>query len=256
MNFSDKQYNKLKKLFDNPRDVLIVHWTRQNLKDNQGGFSTPRIIGIIVRSLDEAITKTFAIHLEAEKSGFTSEDIETYYDQLEEQVLKDFNEFVREYNFCQWVHWDSDDPHLGFEAISHRYSVLVNKEDQDLVEIPTQNRINLNSCLKEIYGSNYESNPQLDNLMKSNNDGQLENDTLPVHEEARLFKNSQFPEIIQSLKCKADFFIETIRKIVDKTLNVSNKNFLYRMGKFFTHPIMIAIAWFCTIISLILAFVF
>ena len=81
-----------------------------------------------------------------------------------------------------------------------------------MVEIPTQNRINLNSCLKEIYGSNYESIPQLDNLMKSNNDGQLKSDALPVQEEARLFKNSQFPEILQSLNAKQIFSLKLFVK--------------------------------------------
>ncbi|BFP42470.1 hypothetical protein FGF1_33150 [Flavobacteriaceae bacterium GF1] len=254
MNSSDKQYKRLKKLFNNPKNVLVIHWARQNLKDNQGGYSTPRIIAIMIRSLDESITKIFAIHLEAEKSGFTSEDIETYYDQLEEQVLKDFNEFVREYNNCDWVYWDSDDPHSGFEATSHRYHVLVNKEDQDLVEIPFHKRVSLNSCLKEIYGANYENDPQLDNLMKSNNDGQLKANVLSIQDEARAFKNSEFPGILQSIKSKADFLIEVIRKVVNKNLSVSNKNFLYRMGKFFSHPIMIAIAWTCTVISLIIGF--
>jgi len=182
MNFSDSRYKRLKNLFDNSQDVFVIHWSRQNLTDNEGGVSTPRIVGIIVRSLDGAITKTFAIHLEAEKAGFTSEDIDTYYDQLEERVLRDFVDFAKQYSTNTWVHWDSDDPHIGFEAISHRYEVLLNKgseegqqdEVQDIFEIPVQNRVNLNSCLKEIYGSNYEKRPQLQNLIKSNNDGDCE----------------------------------------------------------------------------------
>ncbi|MFA0964548.1 hypothetical protein AB9P05_22260 [Roseivirga sp. BDSF3-8] len=253
MNFSDKQYKRLKKLFDNPENVLVVHWARQNLKDNSGGF-TPRITAIFVQSLDESTNRYFAIHLEAEKIGLIPEDIETYYDQLEEQILKDFNEFVREYNNCEWVYWDSDDPHSGFEATNHRYQVLVNKEDQNLVEIPVHKRVNLNSCLKEIYGVNYESIPQLDNLMKSNNDGQLKSDVLSIQDEARAFKNADFSGILQSIKSKADFLIEVIRKAVDKNLSVRNKNLIYRIGKFFSHPIMIGIAWLCTVISLIVAF--
>lgn len=262
MNFSDSRYKRLKNLFDNPQDVFVIHWSRQNLNDNEGGVSTPRIVGIIVRSLDGAITKTFAIHLEAEKAGFTSEDIDTYYDQLEERVLRDFVDFAKQYSTNTWVHWDSDDPHIGFEAITHRYKVLLNKgneegqqDEVDIFEIPVQNRVNLNSCLKEIYGSNYEKAPKLQNLIKSNNDGQPKTGMLTLEEEARSFKKSQFPQILQSLQTKVDFLIEVVRKTVDKKLQVSNKNFIYRLGLFFTHPIMIAIAWLATIVSVILAFI-
>ena len=242
MNYSNTQYKKLKNLFDNTQDVFVIHWSRQNLTDNEGGFSTPRIIGIIIRSLNGAITKTFAIHLEAEKAGLTSEDIDTYYDQLEEQVLKNFIVFTEQYSTNIWVHWDSDDPHVGFEAIDHRYRVLYNKgveegeqeEIQNTFKIPLQNRINLNSCLKEIYGLKYEKPPQLQNLIKSNNDGQLVNGILALEDEARAFNQSRYPQILQSLQKKADFLIDTLRKTVDKKLVVSNKNILYKIEKFYT----------------------
>jgi len=253
MNLSEKQYNNLKRLVDNPDSSLVIHWARQNLKDNQGGYSTPRITAIIIRSLDETISKIFAIHLEAEKSGLISDDYETFYDQLEEQVLKDLNDFVKEYINCRWIFWDSDDPHSGFEATSHRYRVLVDKEGHNLVNVPAKKRISLNSCLKEIYGSNYESSPQLNNLMMSNNNGQLKNNILSIEDEARAFKNSEYPEILESIKGKADFLIEVTRKTVNKSLVVSNKNFLHRLGNFFTHPIVIGIAWITGILGFILA---
>ena len=264
MNFTDSQYKKLKNLFDNSESVFVIHWTRQNLTDNEGGVSTPRIVGIFVRSLDGAITKTFAIHLEAEKAGFTSEGIEIYYDQLEEQVLRDFFKFTKEYSTNKWVYWDSDDPHIGFEATAHRYKVLVGKgfdggeqeEENDIFEIPAQYRVNLNSCLKEIYGANYEKPPQFQNLIKSNNEGQPISNLLTLEEEARCFMKSQYPLILLSLQNKVDFLIDVVRNTVYKKLKVRKKNLISRLGLFFSHPIMIAIAWTATVTSFILALFF
>lgn len=248
-------YDQLKSLSGDPRNVFTIHWARQSLNDNEGGRATPRIIAIMVRSLDESVTEIFAIHLEAERVGIVWEEIETYYDQLEEQMIRAFNDFINKYKSNIWVHWDSEDTHLGFEALKHRYRVLVDEQGMGYTEIPHNKRINLNSCLKRIYGRNYENHPQFENLCKSNNNGVLKSSFLTLQEEADCFRQLDFPIILESVKAKTDFLIEVVNKAVDKHLKVGNRNLMRKIGAFFTHPIMIAIAWIVGILGFILSIV-
>lgn len=251
MTKEEVSYNKLKSLLESSSKVLCIHCSRQNLLDNDNGRATPRVTAISVKSLDERMVKTFAIHLEAEKFKVEWEEVENYYDLLEENMIKEFNRFVGDCRQFQWLYWDTDGIHFGLEAIKHRYCVLVNTEGKGFTEIPIENRVNLNFHLKSIYGDDYESDPKLDNLMKSNNGGFTRNGFLTLEEEAHHFNRLDFPSILDSVNCKVDFIITTLKKVVGKHLIVSNSNFLYKVGKFFTSPLMIAIAWLATVLSLL-----
>ena len=93
----DNAVQLLRSLMDNPGESLVIHYSRQNLSDNERGMATPRIIAIMVKSLDGITTHCFAIHHEAEKAKIILENIEDYYDFLEARVLTGFNTFVKNF---------------------------------------------------------------------------------------------------------------------------------------------------------------
>lgn len=235
-----------------PGNSLVIHYSRQDLNDNEKGMATPRIIAIMIKSLDGKTTDCFAIHHEAEKAKVILENITDYYDQLEERVIRGFNAFVKTHSGCKWLHWDMNDVHFGFDAIKHRYKVLIDEEGKGFEEVPFHNRININEIVKDIYGSNYEKDPQLDNLMRTNSKGHLKEDFLTLPEEAAAFKQLDFPKILESLRCKVNFLLDVINKTFASNLKVGKKNNINRLRAFITHPVTATISLLLTILSIII----
>ncbi len=248
----NRELKVLQHLKENSSQVLFIHYSRQNLNDNDQGVATPRIIAIMIKSLDGATTYTFAINHEAEKAKVIRENIADYYDLLESRLLTGFNNFVKTKDGYKWLHWDMNDVHFGFEAIAHRYKVLIDENGKDFNEIPFQNRINLNDVLKKIYSSSYEKDPQLDNLMKTNNKGNFKDGFLTLSEEAIAFKQLDFPKILESLRCKVNFILDVVNKVISKNLKIGKNNTTNRLRAFITHPATATISMLLTLLSIIL----
>jgi hypothetical protein len=248
----DNAIQQLKILKDNPGEAMVIHYSRQNLNDNERGMATPRIIAIMVKSLDGITTNCFAIHHEAEKAKVILENIEDYYDLLEGRLLIGFNFFVKNNPGRKWVHWDMNDVHFSFEALEHRYKVLVDELGKDFIQIPYNDRINLNQLIKDIYSSNYENDPQLDNLMRTNNNGQLKDGFLTLPQEAQQFKQLGFPSILESLRYKVNFLLDVIEKAANNTLKVGKRNHINRLKAFITHPVTATISLFLSLASLVM----
>lgn len=253
-NKKDIALNILEKIKANAGEALVIHYSRQNLNDNERGMATPRIIAIMIKSLDGKTVSSFAIHHEAEKAKVILENITDYYDLLEERLIKGFNSFVKRHSGYIWLHWDMNDVHFGFEAIEHRYKVLIDEDGKDYQEIPFQNRININQLVKDIYSSNYEKEPLLDNLMRTNNKGNLRDGFLTLPEEALAFKQLEFPKILESLRCKINFILDVIEKTKNQTLKVGKRNSINKLRSFITHPITATISLLLTLTSIILKF--
>lgn len=219
---SEAAKKTIESLIDNPNQSFVIHYARQNLMDNESGVATPRIIAILVKSLDGNRNECFAIHHEAEKANIIRENIVDHYDFLEERLLRGFNAFVKNNRNCRWINWDMNGVHFSFEAIKHRYMVMISEAEQDFQEIAHQNRVNLNSLLKEIYGNNYVAEPVFESLMKCNNGGVCKRDFLTLEAEARAFTNLEFPAILESLICKVDFVSEVLGKTSDGSLEIAN----------------------------------
>jgi hypothetical protein len=242
---------QLRSLLNNPQEALVIHYSRQNLNDNERGMATPRIIAILIKSLDGITTNCFAIHHEAEKAKVILENITDYYDLLEANLIKGFNNFIKQNPGRKWIHWDMNDVHFSFEAIEHRYKVLVEESGAGYVQVPNNDRINLNQVIKAIYSSNYEKDPQLDNLMRTNNVGQLRDGFLTLPQEAQAFRELGFPSILESLRCKVNFLLEVIEKAANDTLKVGKRNRINRLRAFITHPVTATVSLFLTLLSLI-----
>lgn len=205
---------------NNPSRSMIIHYSRQNLNDNESGIATPRIVAILIKSLDGKESHCFSINHEAEKAKVALDNLADYYDQLEERLLRSFNSFVIDHNECSWLHWDMNEVHFGFEAIEHRYRVLAPNEGEDFKKIATTSRINISAIIKDIYGSDYASDSNLESLMKANYDGGVKDGHLSLEIEANSFKEHAFPKILESLTCKVNFLIEIIEKIHEQKLNL------------------------------------
>jgi hypothetical protein len=113
----------------------------------------------------------------------------------------------------------------------------------------------LNSLLKDIYGATYEKEPQLENLMKTNNGGVAKNGHLTIEEEAIAFKNLAFPSILESLRCKVNFLLEVVDKTMNNILKVSSRYFVNKLRAFITHPVTATIALILTLFGIILKLV-
>jgi len=236
---SAKARKTVEELGNNPSQALLIHYSRQNLMDNESGIATPRIIAIMVKSIDGGQTECFAIHHEAEKADVLLENITDYYDMLEERLLRSFNAFVKTNRNCKWIHWDMNDVHFSFEAIKHRYCVMVEEDGREFQEISLQNRVNLNSLLKDIHGDDYEAEPAFENLMKSNNGGVCKADFLTLEDEARAFSALEFPLILKSLVCKVNFLREILHKTAANSLSLSNtKSKRKRSASYEDHPVL------------------
>jgi len=248
----DNSVQLLRSLMENPGEALVIHYSRQNLNDNEQGMATPRIIAIMVKSMDGIVTNCFAIHHEAEKVRVIRESIADYYDLLESRLLISFNNFVKRNPGRKWIHWDMNDVHFSFEAIQHRYEVLVDESGEGFVQVPNKDRVNLNQLLKVIYSSNYEIEPQLDNLMRTNSGGNLKNYFLTLPEEAQAFKQLAFPAILESLRIKVNFLLEVVERAANETLKVGKRNRINRLKAFITHPLTATVSLFLTLASLVL----
>ncbi len=238
---------------NNPGESLVIHYSRQDLDDNESGMATPRIIAIIVKSLDGKFNECFAIHHEAEKAKIVWDEITNYYDFLEERLIKGFVAFVKSHRNYNWLHWDMNDVHFSFEAIEHRYKVLIDENGKDFINVPLDRRYNINQLIKNIYGDNYENDPQLDHLIKSNNKGILQGNFLTLPQEAIAFKDLNFSKILESLRCKVNFLLEIIQKVPENKLKVKSRSFIIRLGEFITHPVTATVAVISTIVGAILA---
>lgn len=252
---SKAAYRNFELFRSNDGETLVIHYSRQNLEDNESGAATPRIIAIFVKSLDGKLNECFAINHEAEKNKVVFDQIANYYDELESRVIKNFVNFIKRHRNYRWLHWNMNDVYFSFEAIEHRYKVLISSEGKDFVEVPFDKRYNINQLLKEIYGNDYEEEPQFDNLVKSNNRGVLINGYLSIAEEARAFGSMNFNKIVESLRCKVNFLIDVIDKTHDRSLIVSNRGVLRAIGDFVTHPITAMISFILTILGFVLAIV-
>lgn len=118
---------KLKTLQENEHNLYVIHYSCENLNDNNENYS-PRVTSIAVLHLKSNTMHSFSIHLIAEKMKISRGEIDQNYDVLEKKMLEDFYEFVKESDEIVWLHWNMSNINYGFEALSHRYEVLTEEK--------------------------------------------------------------------------------------------------------------------------------
>ena len=211
-----KSLELLNDLVSNSSLVLVIHYSCESFYEITDG-RTPRITSIAVRFFKTGQTKSFSIHKVAERKGIKIGDIEEFYDELEKDMLAEFFGFVRDHRAYKWIHWNMRDINYGFEAISHRYSVLGGMPET----INDESKIDLARVLVGIYGLNYIGHPRLEKLVEKN--GITKKDFLTGEQEAKAFQNKEYVKLHQSTLRKVDIIHSISEKNTEGTLKTNSR---------------------------------
>lgn len=191
--------HQLNELFQSPEHVVVIHYSCESFYDRDN-LRSPRVTSIAIRNLDTGQTKSFSIHLVAERHNVLDR-IAEHYDELEREMLEGFFQAVRERQHCKWVHWNMRDANYGFEALENRIRAL---GGQPAASVPEDRRVDLSRILVAIYGVGYTAHPRIENLMEQN--AITAKDFLTGKQEADAFEAKQFLKLHQSTLRKVDIF--------------------------------------------------
>ena len=200
----------LAEIYDKRQKVIVIHYSCESFYDRQEETS-PRITSIAVRNLATAQTESFSIHQLAERQGIL-DDMRGHYDELENQILKEFFEYAKGRLDYIWLHWNMRDSNYGFAALEHRFKVHGGQP----TEIPDVCRHDLSRSLIEIYGTNYIAHPRLESLVKKNDIS--DRDFLNGEGEANAFVNGEYVALHRSTLRKVDVISEIATRAADGTL--------------------------------------
>lgn len=236
--------DKLKLLKENEQSLFIVHYSCQNLNDNNENYS-PRITSIAVLHVGSSTMHSFSIHLIAEIKGIAREDIHDHYDNLEGEMLDQFFGFVAENDNGYWLHWNMSNINYGFEALAHRYKVLTQKNSK---RIPDSRKFNLSALILSVYGKNCVEHPRMASLMKLN-DGE-HRDNLSGKEEVDAFAAKEYVKLHKSTMSKVYWFQHMYFLLQRNKVRVHNKNWGYKVNHFLERPTVKALGFIAVLFSL------
>lgn len=234
----------LKLLKENEQSLFIVHYSCQNLNDNNENYS-PRITSIAVLHVGSSTMHSFSIHLIAEIKGIAREDIHDHYDALEGEMLDQFFGFVAENDNGYWLHWNMSNINYGFEALTHRYKVLTQK---DAKRIPDSRKFNLSALILSVYGKNCVEHPRMASFMKLN-DGE-HRDNLTGKEEVDAFAAKEYVKLHKSTMSKVYWFQHMYFLLQQNKVGVHNKNWGYKVNHFLERPTVKALGFVAVLFSL------
>lgn len=241
----------VKVLNENAEKIYIIHYSCQNLSDDNEGYS-PRITSVAVLHMSSDQMYSFSIHLIAEELKISREDIFDRYDEIEEIMLRRFFEFAESRdNDSIWIHWNMTNINFGFETLEHRFRVLTGEIPFHINE---KNRYNLSEIIQKRYGSNYAKHPKMLSLMELN-DGRDRN-FLKGDEEVSAYKAKEFVKMHNSTMCKVYFFKSVFNKLVTNRLRTETNQWRYKINELYQNPIVQVlgiVGVFGTIISLAVA---
>lgn len=188
---------QLDEVFQHAEHSVVIHYSCESFYDRTDPHS-PRVTSIAIRNLENGQTKSFSIHLLAEREGLL-DSIEQHYDELEQVMLENFFQSVRERQHCRWVHWNMRDANYGFEALENRLRAL---GGEPAATVPELKRIDLSRLFVSLYGTGYIGHPRLQSLMLRNSI--TPKDFLSGPEEAEAFERKEFLRLHQSTLRKVD----------------------------------------------------
>lgn len=236
--------DKLRLLKENEQSLFIVHYSCQNLNDNNENYS-PRITSIAVFHVGSSTMHSFSIHLIAEIKGIAREDIHDHYDDLEGEMLNQFFGFLAENDNGYWLHWNMSNINYGFEALAHRYKVLTQKDGK---RIPDSRKFNLSALILSVYGKNCVEHPRMASFMKLN-DGE-HRDNLSGKEEVDAFAAKEYVKLHKSTMSKVYWFQHMYFLLQQNKVRVHNKNWGYKVNHFLERPTVKALGFIAVLFSL------
>ncbi|MEI7847869.1 MAG: hypothetical protein WCK35_18860 [Chloroflexota bacterium] len=208
----------LTNLINDSEHVLVIHYSCERLDPPANG-SSARITSIAVRNLYSGQTRSFSIHLMAEREKYPIAVIDEKYNDLEKLMLREFFGYVREHSGYKWLHWNMRDVSYGFQALAHRFQALGGKP----VEIPEDKLFDLSKLLSEIYGNNYIGHQRLPNIIEKNNI--TKKDFLAGVDEVKAFENKEYVKLHLSTLRKVSAIASLVERVEDNTLITNAKPF-------------------------------
>jgi len=234
----------LKKLHENEQSLFIVHYSCQNLNDNNENYS-PRITSIAVLHVGSSTMHSFSIHLIAEVNKIPREDIHDHYDDLEKEMLAQFFAFLSENDGGFWLHWNMSNINYGFEALIHRYKVLSGVDGKRILD---SKKYNLSSLILSIYGKGCVEHPRMASFMKLNNGEHRDN--LSGKEEVDAFAAKEYVKLHKSTMSKAYWFQHMYYLLQKNKVNVHNKNWANKVNTFLERPTVKVLGFVAVVFSL------
>jgi len=211
--------DKLKTLEKNEQSLFIVHYSCQNLNDNNENYS-PRITSIAVLHVGSSTMHSFSIHLIAEIKGIARDSIHEHYDELECEMLKQFFDFVAENDNAFWLHWNMTNINFGFEALAHRYKVLSK----------------CSALILSVYGKNCVEHPRMQSFMRLN--GGEHRDYLSGKDEVDAFADKEYVKLHKSTMSKVYWFQRMYFLLQQNKVKVHNKSWSNKVNCFLERPIV------------------
>lgn len=228
-----KQYNRINFLNDHYDKIYCIHYSCQNLNDENEGYS-PRITSIAIMHMASNQMTSFSMHLIAEELHIDRQSIIDKYDEIERIMLSEFFDFVSSKgNEALWLHWNMRNINFGFETLEHRYRVLTGKKPFHIAE---ETRFNLSTLISKKYGYNYADDPKMLNLMLMN--GGKHRDFLTGEEEVTAFKANEFVKMHSSTMCKVNFFKLAFGKMCNNKLKTNTNKLRYKVNQIYQNPII------------------
>lgn len=235
----------LKHLKQNENLVHIIHYSCENLNDNNDNYS-PRITSIAVIHLSSYTTHSFSMHLIAEEVGIDRAEIDSKYNEIEKQMLQEFYEFVKNHPDALWIHWNMSNINYGFEALAHRYKVLTKERAPEIRDI---HKYNLSYMILQVYGKDCVDHPRMPNLMKLN--GGIHRDVLQGDEEVQAFKNKEYVKLHNSTLAKAGWFANMYVYLQKRKIKTTRTDWLNKISRFVEHPYIKLISFIAVVYTLI-----
>ena len=224
-NFQFQRYKEgtitLKDILQHKQAVICVHYSCESFYERPSGLS-PRVTVIALRFLGTGQTKSFSIHQQAELSDSGIDDISDQYDHLEKKMLKRFYDFVKQYSTYKWMHWNMRDGNYGFEALTHRYSVLGGTPE----DIQDAQKIDLARVMHQFLGPQYVPHPRMAKLLERNN--MTPRNFISGAEEAEAFADREYVKLHQSTLSKVDAIADIAEAAVANRLLCDNNYFTRR----------------------------
>ncbi|HHR6078415.1 hypothetical protein ABN239_09950 [Providencia vermicola] len=217
----------IKSVKKNPENFFIVHYSCQNLNDDNEALS-PRITSIAINHFSSGQSVSFSTHSISEEMHIPRDDVIQRFDEVELELLAQFYRFIRDRRDKFWVHWNMRNLTYGFEHLEHRYRVL---GGSDACVIAVERRLNLNDLIADRYGPDYAKHPKMLSLMELN--GGRHRDLLSGEEEVACFENKEFLRMHTSTLSKVGFFSSAMSKLVSGKLKTAAKGYGVQLDKLF-----------------------
>lgn len=197
------------------RSIMVIHYSCESFYDRPEGAS-PRITSLAIRSFATGQTTSFSIHQMAERKSISHDQISSRYDELEKEMLTEFNEFLAQHKDKWWIHWNMRDMNYGFPAIAHRCRVL----GLQPTELSDDRLLDLARTMYRLFGATYASHPRLKSIVEMN---KISNkDMLDGQQEADAFDRGEYVKLHQSTLRKVDILASLLERVEDGQLKTAS----------------------------------